>query len=68
MTVRVGSETVTAPDSLLVLVTLRTGVGSVAAVNADDGDESALPLVEDLDYATECLLLTTLTSLAAGLE
>jgi hypothetical protein len=26
------------------------------------------PLVEDLDYATECLLLNTVTSLAAGLE
>jgi hypothetical protein len=31
------------------------------------GDEPALTL-EDLDYATECLLLTTLTSLAAGIE
>jgi hypothetical protein len=31
------------------------------------GDEPALTL-EDLDYATECLLLNTVTSLAAGIE
>jgi hypothetical protein len=32
------------------------------------GDEPAFTLVEGLDYATECLLLTTVTSLALGLE
>jgi hypothetical protein len=31
-------------------------------------DEPALTLVEDLDYATECLLPNTVTSLAAGIE
>jgi hypothetical protein len=36
-------------------------------VDADNGDELALTL-EDLDDATECLLLTTVTSLAAGIE
>ena len=40
---------------------------SFAAVDADNGDEPALTL-EALDYATECLLPTTVTSLAAGLE
>jgi len=65
--VRVGPGTVAAPVSLLLLVTLCTGASSVAAVHADNGDEPALTL-EDLDYATECLLLTTVTSLAAGLE
>ena len=38
------------------------------AVDADTGDEPAFTLVEDLDYATECLLLTTVTSLAVRLE
>jgi hypothetical protein len=66
--VRVGPGTVAAPVSLLLLVTLCTGAGSVAAVHADKGDEPALTLVEDLDYATECLLLTTVTSPAAGIE
>jgi hypothetical protein len=33
-----------------------------------NGDEPALTLVEALDYATECLLLTTVTLLAVGLE
>ena len=47
-------------------MTLRTKAGSVAAVNADKGDEPALTL-GDLDDATECLLLTTVTSLATGL-
>jgi hypothetical protein len=37
-------------------------------VDADKGDEPALTFVEDLDYATECLLLTTVTSLAVGSE
>jgi hypothetical protein len=60
--------TVAAPVSLLLLVALRTGADSFAAVHADKGDEPALTLVEDLDYATECLLLTTVTSLAAGLS
>ena len=36
-------------------MTLRTGAGSFAAVDADNGDEPALTLVENLDYATECL-------------
>ena len=49
-------------------MTLCTGAGSFAAVDADNGDEPALTLIKDLDYATECLLLTTLTSLAAGPE
>jgi hypothetical protein len=40
---------------------------SVAAVHADKGNEPALTL-EDLDYTTACLLLNTVTSLAAGLE
>jgi hypothetical protein len=48
-------------------VTLRTRAGSFAAVDADNGDEPALTL-EDLNYATEYLLLYTVTSLAAGLE
>ena len=64
--VRVSPGTVAAPDSLLLLVTLRTGAGSFAAVNADNGDEPALTLIEDLDYVTKCLLLTTVTSLAVG--
>ena len=64
---RVDPGTVAAPVSLLLLVTLCTGVSSVAAVDADKGDEPAL-ILEDLDYATECLLLTTVTSLAVGLE
>ena len=34
----------------------------------DNGDEPALTLVKDLDYAIEYLLLTTVTSLAAELE
>ena len=51
---------------LLLLVTLCTGVSSFAAVDADKGDEPALTL-EALDYATECLL-TTVTSLAVGIE
>jgi hypothetical protein len=55
-------------DSLLLLVTLRIGAGSVAAIDADNGDEPALTLIEDLDYVTECLLLTTVTSLAVGPE
>jgi hypothetical protein len=36
--------------------------------HADKGDEPALTLVEDLDYATEYLLLNTVTSLAVRLE
>jgi hypothetical protein len=40
---------------------------SFAAVDADNGDEPALTL-EELDYATECLPLTTVTSLATGIE
>jgi hypothetical protein len=47
---------------------MRPRAGSFAAVDADTGDEPALTLVEDLDYATECLLLTTVTSLAVRLE
>jgi hypothetical protein len=39
-----------------------------AAVHADNGDEPALTLVEDRDYATECLLLNTVTSLEVGPE
>jgi hypothetical protein len=66
--VRVSPETVAAPVSLLLLVALCTGAGSFAAVDADNGDEPALTLVEALDYATECLLLTTVTSPAVGLE
>jgi hypothetical protein len=66
--VQVGPGTVAAPVSLLLLVALRPGAGSFAAVDADNGDELALTLVEDLDYATECLLLTTVTSLAVRLE
>jgi hypothetical protein len=62
------SGTVAAPVSLLLLVALRPGAGSFAAVDADNGDEPALTLVEDLDYATECLLLTTVTSLAVRLS
>jgi hypothetical protein len=65
--VRVGPRTVAAPGSLLLLVTLHRGAGSFAAVDADNGDEPALNL-EDLDDATECRLLTTVTSLAAGIE
>jgi hypothetical protein len=65
---RVGPGTVAAPVSLLLLVTLRTGAGSFAAVDADNGDKPALTPFEDLDYATECLLLNTVTSLAVGLE
>jgi hypothetical protein len=66
--VGVGPGTVAAPVWLLLLVTLCTGVSSVAAVHADNNrDEPALTL-ENLDYATECLLLTTVTSLAAGME
>ena len=64
---RVGPGTVAAPVSLLLLVTLCTRASSFTAVHADKGDEPALTL-EDLDDATECLLLTTVTSLAAGLE
>ena len=48
-------------------MTLPTGASSFAAVDADNGDEPALTL-EDRDYATECLPLNTVTSLAAGLE
>ena len=66
--VGVSPGTVAAPVLLLLLVALRTGAGTFAAVDADNGDEPALTLVGDLDYATECLLLTTVTSLAAGLE
>jgi hypothetical protein len=66
--VRVGPGTVAAPVWLLLLVTLCTGVSSVAAVHADNRDEPALTRVEDLDYTTKCLLLTTVTSLAAGIE
>ncbi len=62
------SWTVTAPVWLLLLVTLCTGVSSVAAVHADNRDEPALTRVEDLDYTTKCLPLTTVTSLAAGME
>ena len=68
MTVRVGPGTVAAPVSLLLLVTLPTGASSFAAVDADNGDEPALTLIEDLNYATEYLLLNTVTSLAAGIE
>ncbi len=42
--------------------------GSFAVVDTDNGDEPSRTLVEDLDYATECLLLNTVTSLAAGIE
>jgi hypothetical protein len=65
---RVGPGTVAAPVSLLLLVALCTGAGSFAAVDPDNGIEPTLTLFEDLDYATECLPLTTVTSLAAGLE
>jgi hypothetical protein len=65
---RVGPRTVTAPVSLLLLVALRTGASSLAAVDADNGIEPALTLFEDLDYATECIMLTTVTSPAAGIE
>jgi hypothetical protein len=66
--VRVGPGTVDAPVSLLLLISLRPQGRQFAAVDADNGDEPALTLVEDLDYATECLLLTTVTSLAVRLE
>jgi hypothetical protein len=49
-------------------VTLCTGAGSFAAVDADTGDEPALTLFGGLDHATEYLLLNTVTSLAARLE
>ena len=66
--VRVAPGTVAAPVSLLLLIALRTGAGSFAAVDADNGDEPALTLIEELNYVTECLLLTTVTSLSVGPE
>jgi hypothetical protein len=65
--VQVTTGSLPAPVLLLLLVTLRTGGGQLCCSRRGQGDEPALTL-EALAYATECLLLTTVTSLAIGIE